>query len=204
MRRCLWKYGYFRNADDGPREMDPKTCSDNQLQIPLNERVTLTICRAIQSWEGFVFQQCHTNGKTSRIRLSMPQVIQLLWDCSRVDELLQARNSDMAREQRIHLGGNVFASVNKQYEGVSVRKWYKPDGQNKGLKPGQPGMFLRVDAWRKLYDILHKFVDYMPHHANDMPCSYRHENAQGFIDCSFCNPDHSYTMYSCWTVTSIT
>ncbi len=128
----------------------------------------------------------------------MPQVIQLLWDSSRVDELLQARNPDVDREQRIHLGGNMFASVNQQYEGVSVRKWYKPDEQNTLLKPGQPGVFLRVDAWRKLYDILDKFVDYMPDHAGDMPCSYRHENAQGFIDCSFCNPNHDIYTAPYW------
>ena len=50
------------------------------------------------------------------------------------------------------------SSVNQQYEGVSVRKWYKPDEQNMVLKPGQPGVFLRVDAWRKLYDILDNFA----------------------------------------------
>ncbi len=97
----------------------------------------------------------------------MPQVIQLLWDCSRVDKLPQTRNPDMAREQRIHLTGNIFASVNKQYEGVSVRKWYKPDGENqiKVLKPGQPGVFLplftkininRVQtSTRKIFNVSH-------------------------------------------------
>ncbi len=63
----------------------------------------------------------------------------------------------------------MLASVNKQYEGVSVRKWYKPDGQNMVVKPGQPGVFLHVDAWKKLYHILDNFVEYMTHHASDMP-----------------------------------
>ncbi len=171
MRRYLWKSGCFRNADDGQREIKPKVGSNDDHLIQLNYSTSLRICRDPRSWKGFVFTQCHSSGKMSFVRLKMPQVIQLLWESRRIDDLLYGRNPYTAREQRIHLGANIFASVNKQYEGVSVRKWYTPEGQNESLRPGLLGVLLPPDAWRKLYDVLDKFVDYTPHHANDMACS---------------------------------
>ncbi len=54
-------------------------------------------------------------------------------------------------------------------------------------------IFVQANAWRTLYDILDNFVDYMPHHTSNLPCAYTHENAQGILDCSFCNPCNLYT-----------
>ncbi len=109
-------------------------------------------------------------------------MIELLWHRHDIDGLVHGgRNPHINPDKRVHLGANIFAGVNELYEGVSVRKWYQPEGQNESLRPGQPGVLLYPDAWRTLYDILDNFIDYMPHHASDLPCAYTYENAQGMI-----------------------
>ncbi len=89
-----------------------------------------------------------------------------------------------------HIGRNVYVTVCTRWPNVDIRQWWKPE-ENGELVPTKKGISLRLDEWEKLTKLagtLHKVV---PELSYAIPCNMRgdHQNQQGMLACSHCNPN---------------
>ena len=101
-----------------------------------------------------------------------------------LDEVCQAKDVQL----KIHLGANMYASVQAPYRCVNLRQWFK-DAQGV-LRPGK-GVALTIPVWDKFLlvnDDLHERVTEL---EDAVPCKLQddHINQLGRLRCGECNPD---------------
>ena len=108
-----------------------------------------------------------------------------------MDDLTQSLESVCLGEEvnlKIHLGANVFASVQSPYRCVNIRHWFK-DAKNV-KRPGN-GVALSPPLWRNLLKEDAKVDCVIPELKNTPRCYEQgdHQNQIGWITCYECNPD---------------
>jgi hypothetical protein len=89
---------------------------------------------------------------------------------------------------KIHLGANMFASVQSPYRCVNLRQWFQDtNGVN---RPGN-GVSLTVALWDKFLLADAGLYSILPELNNTLRCMEEadHGNQLGFLKCSECNPD---------------
>jgi hypothetical protein len=88
---------------------------------------------------------------------------------------------------KIHLGSNMYASVQSPYRCVNLRQWCK-DAQGV-LRPGN-GVALNVRVWDKFLLVNADLHDRVTELKDTIPCICEddHANQLGFLKCSECNP----------------
>ena len=89
-----------------------------------------------------------------------------------------------------HIGGNVYVTISTQWPTVNIRKWWIPENGDKVI-PTRKGINLTSAEWdmiKKISKTLHIVV---PELAYALPCSMRgdHQNQEGMLRCSHCNPN---------------
>ena len=119
--------------------------------------------------------------------------IQYLHSESIDTSILELRSGCLV-DQKIHLGENVYVSIQKGYNVVDIRRWWFPDGADE-VKPTRSGITLTFDQW----DELKKTFEYIENvFGRDMDnveyCenSVSHSNQMGFLECIRCNPNQMH------------
>ncbi len=94
-----------------------------------------------------------------------------------------------------HIGRNIRASVLTDWPGVDIRQWWLPENAEK-VVPTKKGIRLIPEEWEKLTKLAETLHRVLPELAYAIPCSLRgdHQNQQGMLSCSHCNPND----YATW------
>ena len=89
---------------------------------------------------------------------------------------------------KIHLGANMFASVQSPYRCVNLRQWFQD--KNGVNRPGN-GVSLTVPMWDKFLLADAGLYTVLPRLNNTLRCMEEadHSNQLGFLKCSECNPE---------------
>ena len=86
-----------------------------------------------------------------------------------------------------HIGGGWYISVTTGFWCVSIRRFYKSDGE---IRPSPDGIALRLREWTELQTVGSKMM--LDHPALDavLPCYFDddHQNQLGYLQCSECSP----------------
>ena len=88
---------------------------------------------------------------------------------------------------KAHLGAGVYASVSGQYNGVSLRRHWKPVGMEE-IVPTKNGIYLPAPQWSALKLKLDELLAAHPELHVAIACIYTHENQMGMYDCYECMP----------------
>lgn len=114
--------------------------------------------------------------------------------CEPVIELIAKSKPGQQNEAlSIHLGGNVFISINAGYQCVNIRQF-----ENNGncIFPTKDGIALRFKEWNMIIEKMAQINQNIPHFDTVLPCYMEldHYNQLGFLRCPECNPT-SFTEY---------
>ncbi len=104
-------------------------------------------------------------------------------------ELSQLNGSEEVNYSQ-HIGSNVYVTVATQWPNVDIRQWWLPEG-NEEVVPTKKGLSLRPVEWEKLVKLAETLHKVVPELAYAIPCIMRgdHQNQQGMLACSHCNPN---------------
>ena len=93
---------------------------------------------------------------------------------------------------RYHLGGNVFASVSRDYpDCVDLRQWFVPQDTVK-LTPTRRGINLKYYEWKELKASRKGVEEEHPEVKQMVPCFLEDDhNGQTLLDCPECTPNAS-------------
>lgn len=92
------------------------------------------------------------------------------------------------KEETMHLGGGIYATVNDQYPVVNLRHWWKPEDSDKPV-PTKRGIILNKGKWIQLMNCMSLIRDFVPElHDVSVGCTEDHQNQQGMLRCGECNP----------------
>ena len=107
-----------------------------------------------------------------------------------VDIIQEALQSGKNFEKSVHLGGNYYASKEKDYWCVDIRKWWIPPN-NTQLTPTRKGITLRPTEFNILVQSIASVDSVVPELSTIQPCymSEDHQNQLGALMCSECTPD---------------
>jgi hypothetical protein len=108
-----------------------------------------------------------------------------------MEDLTQSLDSVCLGEEvseKIHLGSNVYASVQSPYRGVNLRQWFK---DSKNVKRPGNGIILSPPIWQNLLNEDAKVDSRLPELKHTERCYEQsdHQNGMGWMLCSECNPD---------------
>ena len=84
-----------------------------------------------------------------------------------------------------HLGGGIYLSINQQYPGVDIRKFWRPSNCL-SIAPSKTGIFIPISQWASLKDKLKDLYGKYP--KLDFVETCLHQNQLAFLDCSECCP----------------
>lgn len=88
---------------------------------------------------------------------------------------------------KAHLGMGIYVSVNEKYPGVSIRRYWRPDGLEKPV-PTKNGIYLPTSQWKVLLAKLDELLIAHPELLVAQECSLTHDNQMGILDCNECMP----------------
>jgi hypothetical protein len=108
-----------------------------------------------------------------------------------LEELSKALNEVCQGKEiqlKIHLGDDMYASVQSPYRCVNLRQWFN-DAQGV-LRPGK-GVALNVPVWDKFLLVNADLHDRITELKDTVPCNCQddHPNQLGMLRCAECNPD---------------
>ena len=124
--------------------------------------------------------------------LVLDQVFELQQCVLSVDEALNEIQRGQGVTMKIHIKHNVFVRVSKDFKGVDIRKFFRPLNNTAGeLVPTRRGVFLKLDAWKLLKDILMDLEQILPDYKDFVPCHMKsdHLDLINRLSCPKCNPD---------------
>lgn len=88
---------------------------------------------------------------------------------------------------KIHLGGNIFVTVNTPFTCVNLRLWYLNEAGD--LRPSYRGIALRSQEWQQFCDISGVIYDFVPELVDITTCSESHNTRMQGLRCRECNPN---------------
>lgn len=88
---------------------------------------------------------------------------------------------------KLHLGAGIYLSVSEKFNGVNIRRYWIPEGQDTPI-PTKNGIYLPMGQWKALVAKIDQLVNAHPELVVSQPCVFSHENQIGFIDCAECSP----------------
>ena len=102
----------------------------------------------------------------------------------RVDDFEAKRNVDA----KIHVGGELFATVKTGYACVNLRKYWYPVGMQESV-PSRGGIALRLPEWQALKTRVEELVALKPELVNVECCFNQgdHQNQIVYFNCGECN-----------------
>ena len=128
--------------------------------------------------------------KASERGVSMPvlRYARLYYSLEQLSKALGEVCQSKDVQLKVHLGANMYASVQAPYRCVNLRQWYK-DAQGV-LRPGK-GVALKISVWDKFLSInedMHKRISEL---EDAVPCELQddHITQMGRMRCAECNPD---------------
>jgi hypothetical protein len=122
------------------------------------------------------------------IRLTMQSYAALRLNLKDVSEALSDVHADKIVNLRIHIGYNIYMTVDSPYKGVNIRQWYRQTNGD-DLRPGW-GIFLKKKHWDELCDIDKTIENDVQELKLAEPCF--HSGQLSWIACEACNPDKLY------------
>ncbi len=105
------------------------------------------------------------------------------------DAVVNAQKNTESVDYRQHIGRNVFVAVSTQWPNVDIRRWWLPKDEEK-VVASKTGISLKPDEWEKVKKIAEDLHNVVPDLSYAIPCSMRedHQNQEGMLRCSHCNP----------------
>jgi Transcriptional Coactivator p15 (PC4) len=90
---------------------------------------------------------------------------------------------------KIHIGGQVYVTIQSGYFLVNIRKYYTPENQADEM-PTRCGIALKLNEWDKLNQCLAELLRVAPEIRSAQPCymSFNHADIITMMDCEECNP----------------
>src|SRR5437867_1314512 len=89
---------------------------------------------------------------------------------------------------KAHLGAGIYVSVSERYPGVSLRRYWLPEGQEEPI-PTRNGIYLPANQWAALKIKLNELLTAFPGLAGAIVCSNSHGgNQMEFFGCRECAP----------------
>ncbi len=124
------------------------------------------------------------------IALTVDNWIDLKLVFDEINALLSTLSIAEQVDYKHHIGSNVFVTVKTGWPNVDIRSWWLPEDAN-DIVPTKRGISLRASEWEKLNQIAESLHKVVPELAYAIPCSMRgdHQNQQGMLACSHCNPN---------------
>lgn len=92
---------------------------------------------------------------------------------------------------RLHLGKDIFVSVESGIMCVDIRKWYLPKN-DVHLQPTRRGVALKLSEFNELFTTLPTINDDIPYFEGVIPCQYTHGENGGVEKCVNCLPSASF------------
>lgn len=106
-----------------------------------------------------------------------------MMDIEGVDTSRQNRHSFKS-----HLGVNMYCTVDEDSVCVIIRQFWKSTGENE-VVPTRKGLTIRPSEYHIFRLTLEKMEDFVSELLQTIPCVLTHENQEGMIQCSQCNPN---------------
>ena len=89
---------------------------------------------------------------------------------------------------REHLGAGIYASISEEYQGVSLRRYWLPDGQQT-IAPTKNGIYLPEKQWTALKLKLDELIAAHPELIEAVACNNAHGgNQMETFECHECTP----------------
>ena len=89
---------------------------------------------------------------------------------------------------REHLGAGIYASISEEYQGVSLRRYWVPDGQHT-IAPTKNGIYLPEKQWTALKLKLDELLATHPGLIDAVECIKTHGgNQMETFECRECTP----------------
>ena len=146
------------------------------------------------------------------IRMNLMQWQDLVSQTKVIDETIATLKSGVDAQIALHLGANMYVTADKKCKGVDIRQWWKDENderenvkdeqddvkdetskydRHRELKPSKKGIFLHLHQWETLKMAFLAVDFHVPELKDTVPCiqSEDHQNQEGMLKCSFCNPD---------------
>jgi hypothetical protein len=97
-------------------------------------------------------------------------------------------------EQKIHLGGNLYAGVSSEYARVDMRFWFIPRNDSV-LKAGKPGIALTFEEWNEFQKHSQELNGFL-NLDNVQACMVDliHQSQRSAMNCKECHPPDRYNM----------
>ena len=104
---------------------------------------------------------------------------------SAVDQYRDSKSVDFI----IHLGGNYHVSLKSGFPLVNIRRWFVP-GDQQELTPTKTGIALTFLQWEKLKSAMPLVEELLNGELGKVSfCEESHQNQEGALTCSNCNPN---------------
>jgi hypothetical protein len=116
------------------------------------------------------------------------KVLMVSKDC--IDQHLQRLIKDEDVSYELHLGGNVYVSLQSPLRIIDIRQRFLDSAGV--LRPTRRGVALRVKQWEQLKGLFLRLEQLLPEIVDMIPCflSPDHQNQQGALMCPECNPNY--------------
>jgi hypothetical protein len=85
----------------------------------------------------------------------------------------------------VHLGGGFYATVNENFNGVDLRRYFVPAGQSAEV-PSRNGIFVPFRQWTFLKKKIDELISVCPEIRMEEP--HFHQGQLGMMECSECSP----------------
>ena len=135
---------------------------------------------------------CFTPGRLMALREKIDTIDEIL----KQQEINASYNVSVAPIlYKAHLGGGIYVSVSEKYPGVSLRRYWVPEGQQEPT-PTKNGIYLPRNQWTALKNKLEELLAAYPGLLEATVCSSSHGgNQMEFFECSECAPFSSDVRY---------
>jgi hypothetical protein len=88
---------------------------------------------------------------------------------------------------KAHLGAGIYASIDENFNGVSLRRHWVPIGRQE-IIPTKNGIYLPASQWAALKLKLDELLLARPDLDQAVECMLTHDNERGLLECSECAP----------------
>jgi hypothetical protein len=142
------------------------------------------------------------NGKSGRVKdrsifFNLERWKTLCYYFEEVNQWVSKVQRDEHVEMKLHLGGNLHASVSSVYERVDIRFWYVPEKQTM-LRAGKPGIALTFDEWFNLQTIAEELNSILKIDTIDACLvDLVHQSENSAMRCPECHPSDRYERGNC-------
>ena len=107
-----------------------------------------------------------------------------------MDEQVDRMFAGVETDDKWHIGGNVYVTVNTEYPCVDIRHFWLPDGASDPV-PSRKGIALRQPEWDRLKDAFDHLEEDVPALKGIQPCHMDedHRDQMGMMRCPECTPN---------------